>query len=187
MSQLQLPLVDALERLLETSIKNALLDIPVDDHWKIHEVANFTDIKTERAVILTVANHHFKIFVTIDFIVQECRSFIKNNLFNTKEAYDDNVFNDYILEMGNSICGVLKRELGKSIPALGMSTPNFLSRESINYLTGFNPEKHKSHKVSYQEQLAFYVNCYLISNSKAEFSVNVVEEDDVDSGELELF
>lgn len=187
MNQLQLPLTDALDKLLESSIKHALLDIPVDDHWQTQDVSDFRDIDTERAVILTVANHHFKLFVTIDFKVDECKYFIQSYLFSAKEVFDDSVFNDYILEMGNSICGVLKREIGKSIPALGMSTPNFLSRESINYIAGFAPEKHISKQVIYNEQLAFYVNCYLITNSKSDFAVNIVEEDDVDAGELELF
>jgi CheY-specific phosphatase CheX len=186
MSQLQLPLIDALDKLLESSIKHALLDIPIDDHWHTQDVSNFKDIDTERAVILTVANHHFKLLVTIDFTANECKYFVKNHLFSAKEVFDDNVFNDYILEMGNSICGVLKRELGKSIPALGMSTPNFLSRESIDYIAGFGPEKHICKQITYNEQLAFFVNCYLITNSKSDFSVNIVE-DDVDAGELELF
>ncbi len=183
----QLAMADAIGKLLDISIRNALEDIPVENLWVVKEIANFSKQRTERAVILTVATHNFKIFITIDFDISQCRDFIKNVLFTAKETFDDNVFNDYILELGNSICGVFKRELGKSLPALGMSTPNFLSRESINYITSFDLDKSQCRKITYKEQVAFFVNAYFISNSDNEIVVNLIEEDDVDAGELELF
>tara|TARA_R110001599_G_scaffold149713_1_gene333702 strand:- start:5017 stop:5547 length:531 start_codon:yes stop_codon:yes gene_type:complete len=44
------------------------------------------------------------------------------------------VSDDHLLEMGNTFCGSLKRQLGQHLPNLGMSTPHALSVKCLPML-----------------------------------------------------
>lgn len=46
------------------------------------------------------------------------------------------ITDDHLLEMGNTFCGSLKRQLGQHLPNLGMSTPHALSVGCLPMLLG---------------------------------------------------
>ena len=105
------------------------------------------------------------------------------------ENLSEDTFYDYLGEMGNQFCGAFKRELGKVLPHLGMSTPNRLSNESLCHLKGLDCGHEVHVKVSTPDEITVYASLYVSTYGKDEFRLDDVplEESPVETGELEMF
>lgn len=177
-------IADMFRSSLQTSMQEAL----PEGHWDFSSIDNSDSIDTEEALFLTICSHQFRVFVAIHFSLEDCREFVAAGLNIASDALTDKSSYDFLLEISNSVCGMLKRDLGNAVPALGMSTPNILERGSFNFIELFKAATTGFQKVELNNKVLFYAAYYYCPNVEEEIEVDFVEpEIDIDSGELELF
>lgn len=181
------------ERLIKQSISKSLA-LTMQERFPgevldVRESEVTINKKMTQAIILTISGHLFRMFVAIIFDKNaQLNNLIQNALSKSSTELDNSAFYDYLNEVGNVLCGSIKREFQRAIPSLGMSTPNLLNIESFNYIKELKIDGKTSYLVSQDELPLFYVNSYLGTYGNIEFDqVLSSEEDDVDSGELEFF
>ena len=143
----------------------------------------------QEAIILTLSGHLFRMFIAIIFNKSAgIDQLIQSALAKKTNELDNAAFYDYLNEVGNVLCGSIKRDIQKAIPSLGMSTPNLLNIESFKYMKDLKIDQQGGYALSKDQSPLFYVNYYLGEYGKIEFCQNInIEEEEVDSGELEFF
>ncbi len=184
----QIDFLEALPKLFEKSVSLAFKDCDANSEWKLVKVEkNSVDIQDEEAIFLTISSHLFRIFISLHFAINDnIKTFISSSIKETKGVLSDDVINDYLCEVGNSICGGFKRELGKSIPALGMSTPNVLEKGCFVYMDSLDIEREQCFLIKYNGVDLFTANYYLSEHGNLDFDVEVNLENS-EAGELEFF
>lgn len=180
-------LATLLDDMFSRSIHMAIQDSNNRDSFSVNSAKSFKKRTSEEAIFLTISSHRFRLFVVIDFTQNQCSEFVKLATQSKSDAITEQEFYDYMFEFGNGLCGIFKREIGKAIPALGMSTPNLLSRDSINLMTCYSINKKAHYQISINDKILFYSSFYFLPSSHQDILVSLVEEDTSDTGELELF
>lgn len=177
-----------LKDLFDKSLRSSLNDLSGDDRWSYLPFNKSKELDSEQAVFLTICSHQFRVFITIHFVLEQCKNFINQALNEKKENIDEKASYDFLLELSNSICGMLKRELGNAVPALGMSTPNILDEASFQFIDIFKAEDTYFQEIKLDGNHIFYAGFYYCPNVDGDIEVTVQQpEKEVDSGELELF
>jgi len=183
-------LTSHLKQLFDQSLQSSLKEYLPAAQWKFTEADSFESNSSEEALFLSICSHQFRIFVSMHFTLSQCQRFITNALNVSEDSLDDKGAYDFLLEVGNNVCGMFKRELGHAVPALGMSTPNILDRGSFNFVDLFNSTSKRFQSVELDGQPLFCAGYYFCPNVSEEIEVELPEqvfEEDVDVGELELF
>ena len=109
--------------------------------WTIKEEGDPNACLTQEFFVLTISAQRFRVFVLLHFTPDtESEQFVAEFINAGNNAIDQDKFYDCIGEIGNAFCGAMKRDLGKVVPSLGMSTPNKLNSECIKYLTAFETQ-----------------------------------------------
>lgn len=117
-----------LQRTLEQTLRACEPEVP----WQISKAASLDDIRHEQCVVLTISAFRFRILCLLHLSLDATtRAFVAHA--TSAQALDEAAYLDYLLEMSNSLCGNLKRNLQSSCPPLGMSTPNLLERSSLRF------------------------------------------------------
>ncbi|MES2817892.1 MAG: hypothetical protein V4812_02765 [Pseudomonadota bacterium] len=128
--ELEANLHKVLQRTLEQTLKSCAPDTP----WQIVRANTLEEIRHEHCIVLTIAAFKFRILCLLHLSLDATsRAFVANATATQPEALDESSYLDYLLEMSNSLCGNLKRNLQSSCPPLGMSTPNLLERSSLRF------------------------------------------------------
>ncbi|WP_196139307.1 hypothetical protein [Aliikangiella sp. G2MR2-5] len=177
----------ALRRMFAQSLTVSLNDIFADDDIKVVPIDGLGSVDTSDAIFLTISSHQFRVFVIVHFSKEQEKEFYAITSGSQKEQDDSAAVTDYLLEFGNNLCGVLKRELGKFVPALGMSTPNMLSRSSIELLKEFEIFDSEFKQVEYHDKPIMCVSYHFLPNDNNDIEIELIQEEIADSGELELF
>ena len=89
-------------------------------------------------------------------------------------------------EVGYIFCGAINRDLSHHFPYLGMSTPNVLERQCIDYLDELDASFIRHFRVVINDGVTFHASLCVCDFADIDFQVDttVVEES---HGELELF
>jgi hypothetical protein len=155
----------------------------------VKELSSVPEVEGDEAVVLTISSHLFRILIFLHYKNDEQLKKILLQALNEKQTnLEQSKVYDYLCEVGNVFCGALKREVQKAVASLGMSTPNILSREAINYVQETRIDLQGFAGVSKQGSPTFYASYYLSAYGDLEYSSDsTVIEDEVDSGELEFF
>jgi len=156
----------------------------------VSSFSGLKDIDEEEFFMLTVCSYTFKAFNFLHFTKNaETVKFVAAALDKPVESIDDAQFYDYLGEVGNTFSGAFKRELGKYIPHLGMSTPNKLSKLSLLSLDDSEYGYESHYVVKIDEQDLFYGSIYVEASEQLDFkvAVNSKLDDDLETGELEFF
>jgi len=176
--------------LFDQNLQSSLKEYIPAAQWKFAETESFESNSSEEALFLSICSHQFRIFVSMHFTLSNCKSFIGRALNVAEDSLDNKAAYDFLLEVGNNVCGTFKRELGHAVPALGMSTPNILERGSFSFVELFSSASKRFQNVELDGQLLFCAGYYFCPNVSEEIEVELPEqvfEEDVDVGELELF
>lgn len=179
-----------IKRLFEKGLEEALTTGTDATRWKFREKADLNDIKEQECFILTVSSQLFRVFVLLHFTKgARTESIAAEALKVGANAIDSDKFYDYLGEVGNAFCGTIKRELTKSVPSLGMSTPNRLSRDCLKYFDALKIDFENHSVAHYDDEPLFYASVYLSADDEINYTINSASasEDEVDSGELEFF
>lgn len=158
--------------------------------WAIKEKQALVDLKESEFFVLTMSSQLFRIFILIHFTKSsQTEAFVADVLKINNNNVDDDKFYDYLGEVGNAFCGSVKRDIGKIVPSLGMSTPNRLNKDCLKYIDLLHTDCEYHAVAEYDDNPLFYASIYLSADEELNFNVNVSQpnDDDVDSGELELF
>ncbi len=179
-----------IKRLFERGFQEALTTGTDPNRWKFKEKSDLSTIKEEEFFILTVSSQLFRVFVLLHFTKNNRSEALAAEALKVgANAIDSDKFYDYLGELGNAFCGTIKRELTKTVPSLGMSTPNRLSRDCLKYFTALNIDYETHSAATYDDEPLFYASVYLSADDEINYTINSASEseDEVDSGELEFF
>lgn len=157
--------------------------------WHIKECTASDDSEFEEFFVLTISSQLFRIFVLLHFNKSEnTENYISEVLKAGTNGIDEDKFYDYLGEVGNGFCGAMKRELNKTVPSLGMSTPNKLNKECIKYINALKVDYDLHAIAEYQGTTLFKASAYVCADEELNYVVDTSsKQDDVDSGELEFF
>ena len=123
---------DALQRLLTCGLHDA---VAVDAGCSVEPCA--AEAEAPQFVMLTISHAAFRLVVCLHFASDESsRDFIARRLRTAADRVSDADFRDALCEIGNELCGVMKRSLSQHFSHLGMSTPNLLERRSLPHVIG---------------------------------------------------
>lgn len=143
-------------------------------------------------VLLTITNPLFRILTVIHLNNDEAtKAFVANKLNTGVEALTDERFYDYISEVGNTLCGSIKRSMNAHIASLGMSTPNRLVSGSMKYMLSQKPSFESYQHIEINGQTLFECGVYVCNDVELDFDIttitSTVEVEEADCGELEFF
>lgn len=174
------------EFFVTNALKAAVVSCP-DDSVDITLLEDSSEIKEDRMVLLTVSSYLFRAITMMSFTLnaatkQHLAAIHRGNPESMTEAD----YLDVIGEVGNIFCGALNRDLSHHFPYLGMSTPNVLERECIDYLHELDASYIRHFRVVINDGVTLHASLCVCDFADIDFVVDtsVVEEG---NGELELF
>ncbi|MFT5716727.1 MAG: hypothetical protein ACI9T7_000905 [Oleiphilaceae bacterium] len=159
--------------------------------WSIKEKNQINEIKESEFFVLTMSSQLFRVFILMHFTKSpKTEAFVAEILKINSNNVDDEKFYDYLGEVGNTFCGSIKRDVGKIVPSLGMSTPNRLSKDCLKYIDQLHTDFEFHAVAEYDDSPLFYASIYFSADEELNYNVNANQsnnDNDVDSGELEFF
>ena len=174
-----------LSRCLEDSLRSAAYPA-----WTIEPVTDENEIGKRQFIMLTVSSYDFRMMVLLHFARNASSlKYVEETLQLAPDALEQSRYEDYLSEVGNTFCGAYKRELGKSFPYLGMSTPNLLFPESLQYIKTW-PVEYETHlRVHDGGQAEFFGSLYIASTENLDFDPQELtsQVEEVETGALEMF
>lgn len=178
-----------IKRIFTCSFENALVNGSDDSSWQFRERTNLENIKTQEFYVLTMSSQLFRIFIFLHFTKNADTEKYVNSILNlTSGKLDDDKFYDYLGEVGNAFLGAIKRDIGKYVPSLGMSTPNRLGHDCIKYMKNLNVNYEAHASANYDDKTIFYASVCLVADEDLNIHIDrQLREDESDAGELEFF
>ena len=177
------------KRTFKASFEDSIAVGSDPSRWSIKERSTLDSMNEAEFYVLTMSSQLFRIFVLFHFSKKaETESYVSEVLKINSTNLDDDKFYDYLGEVGNAFLGAIKRDIGRAVPSLGMSTPNRLDKECLKYMTSLNTN-FESHAIAeLDDQPFFYASVYLVADEDLNIPIERVSaEDTMDSGELEMF
>tara|TARA_R110002073_G_scaffold53838_1_gene138662 strand:- start:124418 stop:125047 length:630 start_codon:yes stop_codon:yes gene_type:complete len=178
-----------IKKAFHSSFEEAFVAGSDTSRWQFKEKSTLENLDTKEFYVLTMSSQLFRIFIFLHFSKNDdTEKFVSSVLNLTSAKLDEDKFYDYLGEVGNAFLGSIKRDLGKHIPSLGMSTPNRLSIDCLKYMKNLN-SNFESHAIStFDDKVLFYSSVYLVADEELNIHIDRHSlENEVDSGELELF
>ncbi len=177
-----------LGRLLQGALEE--VQVSASNPWTTHESSVEKNQGMAEMFMLTISSQLFRIVLVMHFSRTSAfeRVVIDALKMNT-HTLEQYKFFDFVGEVGNSICGAIKRELTRTVSSLGMSTPNRLGRDCLKYVKARSIDYQSHREVLLNDQRLFAVSLYLFADHDLNYEVKdvVKSENDVASGELEFF
>jgi len=140
----------------------------------------------ENSLILTLSAHMFRAIITLTFNPDETLDSYLKKCFPGKNSFTGEETQDYLFETLNMLVGDLKRALQPKIPTLGISTPNMLKTESLEFVSELKIEHTSTVVVHLAERPLFVMNCILST-----YGIVALKEEDLGTesaaSELEFF
>ena len=175
-------------KLLEKNIDAQLYSTSSKHQWTV-TVCEEVITKYVEVNMLTVSTYLMRLVLLLYFNRDDkTKQFVSDSLGCNPASLTREAFNDYILEFGNSICGSIKRDLGKCESHLGMSTPNLLGGGAI-HVSKYLKSDFGAY-VNAQESRGGQMGAALLLEAYGEFDLSpavTVSEDESSLGELEFF
>ena len=121
------------DRLLVSSLRSGM---PVGGaSVSVEPVAVLEKNKDKKIVILTVSSYLFRALAIIYFKPDAAtRAYFNRNAEEGAPELSDEEFYDRVSECGNVCVGALNRDLGPFFPHVGMSTPNIIDKDCMQYV-----------------------------------------------------
>ena len=178
-----------IKRTFKSSFEDSITTGSDPSRWTVKEKSALPDLNEAEFYVLTMSSQLFRIFVLLHFTIKpETESFVSEILKINASNIDDDKFYDYLGEVGNAFLGAVKRDIGRVVPSLGMSTPNRLNKDCLKYMKSLNTNFETHAIAELDEQPFFYASVYLVADEDLNIKIDrTAIEDEVDSGELEMF
>ncbi len=145
-------------------------------------------IGAQKIVVLTVSSYLFRLMAILYFRRDaDTRAYFNRTAGEGTPALGDDEFHDRVAECGNVFCGALNRELGAHFPHVGMSTPNIIDKDCMQYVDLLRCSLVKHYRIVLAGELTMYASLCVADYGTVDFHVDPAAVADVDTGELELF
>jgi hypothetical protein len=177
---------DAFDYIVTGALKSALVASP-DDRCEVTVISDTKDIKEKKVVLLTVSSYVFRVMTMLYFTLnRDTKAHFAAINRSDVETMSDSDYLDVICECGNIFCGALNRELASQYPHLGMSTPNVLDRECVEYLSELKAGYTQHFSIVINEGLTLHATLCVSDFADLDFTVDMTQIEE-NNGELELF
>ncbi len=186
---------DDIKRRIDTLLAHCFNDVLVSDdtHWEVDKYNFDVTVQSNLFIMITISSYACRFLVILhveknDNIYQ----YIANCLQIEAEQLDDRQYYEYLKEMCNNLVGTLKRELNVTIGHLGMSTPDNITSESVQYLYD-QPCSYKQIFKAKKQESIFFCSLYLYLDTDnmdlviPDMAEKSIDEESIEQGELELF
>ena len=174
------------DRLLVSSLRSGM---PVGGaSVSVEPVATIEKNKDKKIVVLTVSSYLFRALAIIYFKPDAAtRAYFNRNAEEGSPALGDEEFYDRVAECGNVCVGALNRDLGPFFPHVGMSTPNIIDKDCMQYVDLLGCGLVKHYRVVLAGELTLHATLCVADYGLVDFHVDPAVEVEVDTGELEMF
>jgi hypothetical protein len=172
------------DRLMQASLKSGL---PVEGGSLAIEPVAALDakMKEKKVVVLTVSSYLFRLVAILYFKPDAAtRAYFGRGSEGPLSEAD---FHDRVAECGNVFCGALNRDLGKHFPHVGMSTPNIIDKDCMRYVDLLGCEQVRHYRLQVADDLALHASLCVTAYGTVDFHVEQAVEEEVSTGELEMF
>ena len=177
---------DAFDYTVTGALKSALCSSS-DDRCEVEVIDDIKDVTEKKVVLLTVSSYLFRVMTLIYFTLnKDTKQHFAAINRGDPETMSESDFLDVIGECGNIFCGALNRELAKHFPHLGMSTPNVLDRDCIDYLQELDANYIKHFKISINDTFTMHASLCVCDFADIDFTVDMTQTEE-SNGELEMF
>lgn len=178
---------DAFDFTMMGALKSALVSSS-DDHCDVQVIDDVADVKEKKVVLLTVSSYLFRVITLVYFTLnKETKAHFAAINRVDPETMSESDYLDVICECGNIFCGALNRELAKHFPHLGMSTPNVLDRDCIDYIEELDAGYIKHFKIEINSSFTMHASLAVCDFADIDFYVDTTSNADESNGELEMF
>lgn len=170
-------------RALKDALRSGLSVSEAD--WAVQELGWDDAAPGDKVAILTVSSYLFRVMVLIHFDESPATWAHFGGQDGTQERQ---TLHDRIAEFGNVTCGALNREIAKVFPHLGMSTPNVIDRQCVEFLGHLGTGMAHHLRVQLADGLVLHARLAVCEYADIDFDLPeqaAVEE--AETGELELF
>jgi len=158
--------------------------------WKMRTSVKAADVTSPHGIMLTISSYGFRLIVVMHFSASKASvRYVADTLRVGSGELAKSRYDDFVSEISNNFCGVVKRELSAHYPHLGMSTPNRLDKESLRHVNAWHID-HEAHvKAQNDDGAEFYGSLFVSSFADMDFDPKsaAAEEEQVDAGALEMF
>jgi hypothetical protein len=174
------------DRLLVSSLRSGM---PVGGaSVSVEPVATLDKVKDKKIVVLTVSSYLFRALAILYFKPDAAtRAYFNRTAEEGAPALADEEFYDRVAECGNVCVGALNRDLGPFFPHVGMSTPNIIDKDCMQYVDLLGCGLVKHYKVVLAGELTMHATLCVADYGLVDFHVDPTVEVEVDTGELEMF
>ena len=174
------------DRLLVASLKSGMSAGGVN--VRVGAVPSLERIRENKIVILTVSSYLFRLMAILHFKPDAAtRAWFARDVEEGAPALPDDEFYDRVAECGNVVCGAFNRDLGPFFPHVGMSTPNIIDKDCMQYVDLLGCSLTKHYKIVLDGELTMYATLCVADYGSVDFHVDPAVEVAVDTGELEMF
>jgi hypothetical protein len=174
------------ERLLHAGLKSGLPS--AEGPVVIEPVAALGKLKEKKIVILTISSYLFRVMAIVYFKPDPAtRALFNASAGEGAPPLTEEEFLDRVAECGNICCGTLNRDLGKYFPHVGMSTPNIIDTDCMRFVDLLECGLVKHYKLNLAGGQAMYASLCVTAYGNVDFHVEPLVEEDVSTGELEMF
>jgi hypothetical protein len=157
--------------------------------WHLQPV-NADKIDAKQFIMLTISSYDFRLIIILHFSVDTTSlKYAADSLKISPAELSVTQYQDFLSEVGNILCGAIKRGLFDVFPHLGMSTPNQLRYESLKFIDSY-PIDHVIHiKAKSAEGAAFFGSLYVSAVGELDFDPATMDKkiETQEIGALELF
>jgi len=154
---------------------------------RVGAIASLERIRENRIVILTVSSYLFRLLAVVYFKPDAATRAWFGRSEEGAPALSDEAFLDRVAECGNVVVGALNRELGAFFPHVGMSTPNVIDKDCMQYADLLACSLTRHYEIVLEGGPTLFATMCVADYGLVDFHVNATAEAAVDTGELELF
>lgn len=177
---------DAFDFLLQSTLKGGMCPSS-EDRCEVSIIDDIKEAKEKKVVLLTVSSYVFRVMTMVYFTLnKETKAHFAAINRVDPESMSDSDYLDVICECGNIFCGALNRELAQHFPHLGMSTPNVLDRECVDYLSELDAGYIRHFKLVINDSFTMHASLCVCEFADIDFTVDMTKTEE-SNGELELF
>lgn len=146
--------------------------------------------RTNRLFVLSISSYVIRIIALFEFGTDAATAAHFAKLMNLGDVkLEGQALLDVFGEYTNRVCGEVNRRLQESLGHTGMSTPFILENTCLEYLSLLSSPEVRWFKVVINDSVCFnYILCVCIDNgASVDLNIDQSVQEDVSSGELELF
>ena len=171
---------------LARALDDALGDLTGEIETETNQLESASEITEDEFSMLTISSYQFRVIFMLHFtITSPIRHYLADRAHIELQQMTDERCYDYLGEVGNAICGSIKRDLGHHFMHIGMSVPYRMDTRSMAFVENLHYDHELHMQAQVGEEVGFHASLFVCSYGNLDFEL--VYDEDESLGELELF